>query len=91
MHGHGGWRDDRRTGLDLEAGSETRRAARRAAPNHHLCVLDRATGELPAEPGAFAPNDIGRVEPETGRPSHHIEKMPFTYALPASVVGPAAR
>ena len=87
MHGHGGRGDGRRTAWDLEPGRETRRAA----PDDRLCVLDRATGELPSEPGAFGRNDIMRVDLETGRPSHDIDKMRFTHALHASVVEPAAR
>ena len=91
MHGHGGWRDGRRTALDLEPGRETRRAALRASPDDRLCVLERAAGEPAAEPGAFAGNDIRRVDLKAGRPSHDAEKMQFTHALPASVVEPSAR
>ena len=87
MHGHRGWRDGRRTASDLEPGRETRRAA----PNDRLRVVDRATGGLLAEPGAFGRNDIIRVDLETGRPSHDIDKMQFTHALHASVVESAAR
>ena len=91
MRGHGGWRDGRRTASDLEPGRETRRAALCAAPNDRLCVLDRATGEPLAEPGAFGRNDIIRVDLETWRPSHDTDKVQFTHALHASVVESAAR
>ena len=65
--------------VDLELGGETRRAMLRASRNGYFYVLDRATGELLAEPWAFAPNDIiSGVDLETGRPSYNIDKIQFT-------------
>ena len=64
---------------DLEIGGQTRRTLIRASRNGYFYVLDRATGELLAEPWAFAPNDIiSGVDMETGRPSYNIDKIQFT-------------
>ena len=65
--------------VDLDLGGRTRRAMIRASRNGYFYVLDRATGELLAEPWAFAPNDIMRgVDMETGRALYNIEKIQFT-------------
>ena len=65
--------------VDVEMGGETRRALIRASRNGFFYVLDRATGELLAEPWAFAPNDIiSSVDMETGRPSYNLDKIQFT-------------
>ena len=65
--------------VDLEIGGEMRRALIRASRNGFFYVLDRATGELLAEPWAFAPNDIiSRIDMETGRPSYNLDKIQFT-------------
>ncbi len=65
--------------VDLVLGGETRRALIRASRNGYFYVLDRATGELLAEPWAFAPNDIMQgVDMETGRARYNIDKINFT-------------